>query len=105
MASSLPIHKSKSIGTYGVYTDFTDIRFTNFAAKTKCGKDQNIFEFNFSSADSIPVMNFDDVLFTNVEDSAVAFFFDPPQGWAVVSDCGEWPCTAPSNAVYKFNNV
>jgi hypothetical protein len=38
----------------------------------------------------------------NVHYDAVAYFYDPPQGWAKIDDCGEWPCTAPSNIVFSF---
>jgi len=44
-------------------------------------------------------------VFTDVEDAAFAYIFDPPESWANISDCGEWPCTAPSNAVFTFDNV
>jgi len=41
----------------------------------------------------------------NVKYNALAYIFDPPQGWAVIDDCGEWPCTAPSNVVYTFTKA
>jgi hypothetical protein len=42
--------------------------------------------------------------FTNVNQNALFSIYDPPQEWAVVEDCGEWPCTGPSNIVYTFKD-
>lgn len=33
-----------------------------------------------------------------------ASFDEPPQGWARIDDCGEWPCTAPEHIVLKFED-
>ena len=105
MASALPIYKSKSIGSYGGWTKFTNFRFIGFSAKTKCGQEQNIFEISKYGADYNPINDFTNVVFTDVEDAAFAYIYDPPESWANISDCGEWPCTAPSNAVFTFDNV
>jgi hypothetical protein len=47
---------------------------------------------------------FSDVKFTNVKYDALISVFDPPAAWANINDCGEWPCTAPSNLVYTFTD-
>ena len=47
---------------------------------------------------------FSGVKFTNVKLDALISVFDPPAAWAVIDDCGEWPCTAPSNLVYTFTD-
>jgi hypothetical protein len=65
---------------------------------------QRIFEFQFSAPDLIPMHEFYDTTFTNVDNDAMAYFWDPPSGWAVISDCGEWPCTGPYNTLYSFKN-
>jgi hypothetical protein len=36
---------------------------------------------------------------------AIAFLYDPPKGWANPTDCVEFPCTAPSNVVIKFDRT
>jgi len=41
--------------------------------------------------------------FINVADDAVSKFDEPSPKWAVIDDCGEWPCTAPENIVLKFD--
>lgn len=35
---------------------------------------------------------------------AFANLWDPPEKWAIIKDCGEWPCTAPLNLLYRFEN-
>lgn len=43
--------------------------------------------------------------FTNVATESIAYIYDPPQGWATIDDCGEWPCTAPENVVIRFKST
>ena len=40
------------------------------------------------ASDFIPVQEFDETTFTDVEEAALGYFFDPPQEWAVIDDCG-----------------
>jgi hypothetical protein len=35
----------------------------------------------------------------NVDWDAFAYFFTPPNAWAVVDDCGNYPCTGPNNVL------
>ena len=32
----------------------------------------------------------------------MAYLFTPPATWANLDDCGDFPCTAPSNALLDF---
>jgi len=43
--------------------------------------------------------------FFNVESDALGYLFDPPKKWAIIKDCGEWPCTGPHNTLYSFVNT
>lgn len=45
---------------------------------------------------------FYDTVFENIEDEALGRFFEPPQGWAIIKDCGNFPCTAPKNTIFSF---
>lgn len=45
------------------------------------------------------------VVFDDVHDDTVTYIGDPPEGWASIDDCGEFPCTAPQNIVSKFSTV
>lgn len=40
--------------------------------------------------------------FENVAHEAIAYFFTPPNAWAVVDDCGSFPCTGPNNVLIQF---
>ena len=65
---------------------------------------QRIFEFHSSHPDYIPMHEFYDSKFVNVENDAMAYWWEPPQGWAIIKDCGEFPCTGPKNTLYSFMN-
>lgn len=106
MPSALPIHKIKSEGAWGGESEIKNVRFVNFKPKTDgCNRRQVLFERNFSASDYIPMALFENTVFENVDEKAVVWLEDPPQGWANPTDCGEWPCTAPRNAVLKFSNT
>jgi len=58
-----------------------------------------VITLNPSGADYHPRAKFIGTRFENVEETALAFLFNPPAGWANIDDCGNFPCTAPSNAL------
>ena len=105
MASPIPIYKIKSDGAYGTVTDFQNVKFYNFKATTKCGAKQRVFKVSKYASDYIPKQNFKYTSFSNVEDAAVNYIYDPPEEWAKIDDCGEWPCTAPQNVVVQFEGT
>ena len=41
----------------------------------------------------------------DVDDNGFAFLSKPEPGWANVKDCGDFPCTAPSNWIIGFTNT
>jgi hypothetical protein len=43
--------------------------------------------------------------FNNVQNDAIAMLHSPPEKWANTKDCGEFPCTAPYNILYSFQNT
>jgi len=43
--------------------------------------------------------------FVNTDANALGYFFKPPKKWAIIKDCGEWPCTGPLNTLYSFKNT
>ena len=57
---------------------------------------------NPSGSDHIPVDKFTGSTFDSVSNDAIAYLSDPNPGWAIIKDCGNFPCTGPENAVYKF---
>ena len=46
-----------------------------------------------------------DTKFIDNENEAFAYLWEPPQGWAIIKDCGEWPCTGPYNTLYSFKRT
>lgn len=56
-------------------------------------------------SDYHPMVEFYDSEFTNVDGDAFAYLMPPPAGWANIKDCGEFPCTAPLNALLTFENT
>jgi len=46
-----------------------------------------------------------DSKFINVAEEALGYMMEPNPKWANVKDCGEFPCTAPWNNLYKFYNT
>lgn len=60
---------------------------------------------NKYQSDYIPIQDFDTVTFKDVDHDAFSYLVDPDPEWKHPDDCVDFPCTAPSNALYKFNNV
>lgn len=83
----------------------TNIRFFNFASeKTYCGRDQRLFRLNPYASDIVPRMQLTNSYFENVNQDALAYLFNPPNEWAVLDDCGSFPCTGPKNVLIRFVN-
>lgn len=57
---------------------------------------------NFWQPDYLPMMEFFDSKFVDVEEDAVAWLMNPHPNWANLDDCGDYPCTAPKNALLTF---
>jgi hypothetical protein len=106
--SKLPFEKHKSDSNWQIKTEMTNPKFINWKSeKRTCNFDkmQRIFAFNPYSPDIMPATKLNNPVFTEVKDEAVAYLRSPPQEWAVIEDCGEWPCTGPENALLKFNSA
>jgi hypothetical protein len=43
--------------------------------------------------------------FVNCNADSLTYFFNPPQGWANLADCGDFPCTGPKNTIFTFTNT
>lgn len=35
----------------------------------------------------------------------MTWFFEPPESWANLADCGDYPCTGPKNTIFAFSNI
>uniref|UniRef100_A0A7S3K910 Uncharacterized protein n=1 Tax=Euplotes crassus TaxID=5936 RepID=A0A7S3K910_EUPCR len=106
--SNLPYHKIKSYANWYTEGHHTNVTFKNWASGTRqnCATSssakQRLIFLNPSGADHAPVERFVGTKFINVHDDAMTFISDPNPGWAVLKDCGIFPCTAPDNVVFKF---
>lgn len=105
MMSPLPPHKIKSISSWGGKAVFNRLQFINWNATTTQGMLNHVFNINSYQSDYAPMMEFHDTVFTNVSADAMAYIYDPPQGWANVKDCGNFPCTAPQNTILSFKGT
>jgi len=94
-ASALPPHKIKSDASWGSKVVLNRLEFRDWNATTREGMRSQIFTVNKNSPDYVPMHEFYDTKFINVEADAMSYIFDPPQGWANPYECGEFPCTAP----------
>jgi hypothetical protein len=80
-------------------------KWIDFAGLTSTGNRNSLFGINFAGSDHIPVTEFEDNEFKNIESDAFGYFFDPPTAWANVKDCGNFPCTAPWNVLLTFKGT
>jgi len=92
-------------GAWGSKFLFKNLEFHNFRAKTSQGARQTAIRISPAGSDYIPLQEFENIKFINVEWEAIAYLFDPPEAWANVKDCGEFPCTAPKNVMYSFKGT
>ena len=98
-----PQYKMKADASFGGSTLYENIQFINFkSGKTWCGSEQRLFRLNPSNGDYYPVIKVTSPRFVNVAQEAIAFFYTPPNAWAVVDDCGNYPCTGPNNVLIHF---
>lgn len=105
-ASKVPIHKIKADASFGGKTDYHNLKFFNYISnRTFCGNHQVLFRLNHHAADYIPKATFHSPIFENIHQDAMAFLFTPPDEWANLDDCGDFPCTAPSNALLDFEDA
>ena len=101
-ASSLPLYKIKGDTSWGSKTTLTNNTFTGFNGKTRMGMQNVMFSSSFYQPDYTPMLEFDNTKFVDIADNGFAYFSDPFEEWAVISDCGNFPCTGPKNILYDF---
>ena len=101
-ASPRPHMKIKADATWGGRNRLLRNKFKDYAGLTETGNKNALFGLNFAASDHIPLTEFEDNEFINIEGDAFGYFFDPPTGWANVKDCGNFPCTAPWNVLLTF---
>jgi hypothetical protein len=100
--SPLPPHNTMADGVLGGRTYMYRNKFRDFVGQTAKGNKQSIFALNPYASDHIPITQFYDTEFHNVDDDGFGYFRDPSKRWANLKDCGEFPCTAPWNVLLGF---
>lgn len=72
---------------------------------TSSTNEQRLFFINPTNADHAPVNTITGLELHTVSHDAMVKFDDPPQAWAIIKDCGQFPCTGPENAVLKVTGA
>lgn len=108
MPSHLPYEKPISYANWFTEARVTNVKFKNWESGFRsCSSTtlHRVFGINSDASDGNPITYLDQVEFVNVNNDAVAYLFTPPQKWAIVRDCGQFPCTGPLNLALKFTNT
>jgi hypothetical protein len=103
-----PLSSQVENGTWGGKAYFKNLKFIDFAP----GKDalgstlkNEMIKLLEKSPDFITLQHFDNLEFDNCDPSAMTYFFNPPDKWANLADCGDYPCTGPKNTLFSFTNI
>lgn len=105
-SSALPIYNIKSIQVFQQSTKYERNLFKGFDRPNPEGcleKKNSVFVLNKGMSDYVPPQMFYDTTFVDIDDDAFAWWFDAPDSWAEIDDCGEWVCTGNVNAYAVFS--
>lgn len=91
-----------SDGSWMTRVELHNTHFIGFKAKTEMGERQRGIQIGKFASDNIPIHEFYDTTFDRVEEDALAWLMDPPQDWATIDDCGNFPCSGPLNTAFSF---
>jgi hypothetical protein len=92
-------------GAWGGKAVWNRNRFVGFKSKTLSGRKNFIIGGSDSQSDYTPIQEMNDNIFDNCEWDSIATLIDPPNSWANIDDCGNFPCTAPKNVMLDFRNT
>ena len=98
------MYNTKAFAVWNIKVVLTNLTFSNFQTSTACAARQSAIGLNSFAPDYFPVHYFSNTKFINVNQDAIAYLRDPPLEWASINECGEWPCTGPSNSDFNFYN-
>jgi hypothetical protein len=103
-----PLSSQVENGSWSGKAYFRNLKFIDFApgSNKEGGVLRNtMIKLLPKSPDFISMQNFDNIEFINCEVTALTYFFEPPQAWANLADCGDFPCTGPKNTIFSFTNI
>lgn len=89
-------------GVWALKVKHSNLHLIGYPAQTSQGEPMQAIFFNEAAADMIPIHEFENIVFEDVAPEAFTYMFDPKQKWAVISKCGNFPCTGPWNTVFRF---
>jgi hypothetical protein len=101
MLIKMPFHKAKGVGGQNGKIIHNRNIYKDFSSSTVTGKRQSLVVSD-EGPDFLPANYFYDTQFINMDQAQLAFVKSPVAGWANPSDCGNFPCTAPLNMLFKF---
>jgi hypothetical protein len=79
--------------------------FHNFHNETHLGMAQHAITLLETQSDMHPIYYLYDTHFNNITTTAIAWMQTPPDKWANLQDCGEFPCSAPLNTILRFEGT
>jgi hypothetical protein len=98
--SPRPIHKLKAEACWGGEYYLENNTFIGFEKN-----ESRAFGLNPYGSDMFPILFGKDNKFIDVDEESFGFFYDPPEAWANVKDCGDFPCSAPWNVLMLMQNT
>ena len=78
--------------------------FIGFRSRTAEGGKASVVCLNPKASDYIPPHYFDGTLFNDIDPGAMAYLSPPDPEWVNPTDCNEFNCTGPLNAIFDFKN-
>jgi len=103
MVPSMPYYEPMGSGHWEGYISVSNNEFRHFASTTRTGK-RNTMIKNHPLPDHQQIQYFSNNKFVNCDQSNFAHISAPKAGWAGISDCGNFPCTAPLNVLWEFSS-
>jgi len=97
-----PIYSIGTIAQWNPRALYKNNEFINFKSVTEMGMRNTIFDLNPFASDYIPMHEFIENKFINVETDALGYIKDPNPAWQSILKCGEFPCTAPNQVLFDF---
>lgn len=98
---NVPYHFLMAEGTAKGKFIIAKNKFMKFKSSTSDGNNQPMITQQ-QGPDNMNINIFMDNEFIDCDQSSFAYLPDPSPGWAGISDCGNFPCTAPFQALWHF---
>jgi len=102
----MPIESQRANSAFAGSTLYRNVHFEGFRGETYCGNDAHIaLTLNPTASDITPMVKFDEVSFTDIDDKGLVYLNDPNPAWTSIRECGSFPCSGPNNVVLDFFRI